>query len=450
MLEPGARFRRRLTINPIKAGNQKVGDLFLKINDQWVPHPWGSSMVAYNNTPYLKVESCKDEIHAGPPYRSGGPFTKIKIEHPPFKVIGNGAWDSQGALWPSGVGSFPVKYVGGFTNPEFVGDSISDGQYANLELLLATNFLLPDISSWGSQAWSKTAPNLEKGGAAVALAEARDIPRMLSTSAGTFHDIWRSFGGSGKGWKQAPKKASDHFLNHQFGWIPFLSDISKFADIFENAHIYNSRITRENGKWVRRKAILRNAEPAYRKIDGNIGQRCEPKGGIFSVPTMFNEQPTWECGEETSTYITASGLFKYYRPEFDFDSPDYHSAWSLAMRQMTLYGARVSPSNIYKATPWSWAIDWFTNFGDIVDRANDWAYDSIVAKYLYLMHHTVRRMVLTQTLPFKSGNVVLQWRRIIDIKRRAEASSSYGFDLSPNSLTGRQIAILAALGISRT
>jgi len=458
MSAKGVRFRVRKTPTLVPNVSQKIGDIFLYDGNKWVPHPWGSSIsVVPNENWYQKIESCRDETHAGPPWTEGGPFTKITIKLPTFKVSGIGAHDSQGALWPTGVGNYPVRYVGGFCNPQFVGDPIPTFKYLTPETLVSGNYLLPSIANWSAQAYGKTKPVLEKAGAAVALAESRDLPRMMKTTGQAFSFAWnrivetttRDFRKARRAdyWRQAPKAASDQFLNEQFGWIPFLNDLAHFKDVYDHSHEYAGRIANDNNKWVKRKRTLLAGEPVYTRIDGGIGQRCEPLGGMFSSGTLFRAQPTWECGMITSTHVTTSGLFKYYRPEFDYHNPNYHGAFNTAMRAATLYGARVSPSNIYKAIPWSWLIDWFTNFGDIVDTASGWAVDGIVAKYLYLMHHQMRTIRLTQVLPFKDGDVVLQWFRTCEVKRREEASSPYGFSLSGTALTLRQMAILAAIGI---
>jgi len=110
----------------------------------------------------------------------------------------------------------------------------------------------------------------------------------------------------------------------------------------------------------------------------------------------------------------------------------------------------LSPSNIYKAVPWTWLIDWFTDFGSVVDRLQDIGLDGIASKYLYLMRHDFREVVLKQTLPFKNGGAVtLEFNRVTDVKIRRESDSPYGFGLSWGSLSPKQLAILVALGVSR-
>lgn len=424
----------------------EVGKWDLKSVDtgKWVP--MGSELVQ-TNTPYAVAESVYDQIHKGPPYNTGGPFTKIRIEFPPIQVLGNGVYHSaptERAIW--GVGTGPLRYTGGFTNPLFQGDSTS---YVSLPYLLgATSPLIPSVSGWSPQAFAKTRPPLQKAGAAVFIAELRDLPRQLRTTSNIFHDLWKASGGSGNARFLAPKGAADHFLNHQFGWVPFISDMQKFSSTFQDAAAIKSRMTNENGKWIRRRATLLN-DYQETLLASDSGMRVEPAGDYVS--TLFNGTPRWEVWEKKASLITTSGSFRYYRPEFDDSLPDYGSVMSSIQRQLTIYGARLSPSNIYKAVPWTWAIDWFTDFGSVIDRFTDIYQDQIAAKYLFLMRHDYREVVLKQTLPFKSGGIVtLEFSRITDCKIRRESDSPYGFGLSWNGLTPRQLAILAALKISRT
>lgn len=452
-MQPGDfRFRSRLI--PYKGQHKTAGyqdptlvagkwDLKSVDTGKWVP--MGDQIIQVPN-PNAVAESCFDQIHAGPPYRTGGPFTKIRIEFPPTQVLGIGVRDSgtvTRSIW--GVGTGPIRYSGGFTNPNFQGDVVS---YADLASLLgAASPLIPSLSGWSPLAFAKTRPALEKAGLAVAVAEARDIPRMMRTTSGIFHDLWKASGGSPAAKFLAPKGAADHFLNHQFGWVPFISDMSKFIQTYQNAAAIKSRLTNENNRWITRRATLLNSFQET-KLAGDFGMRVEPAGDHVNI--LLDSPPSWEVWERKASLITTSGSFKYYRPEFDDSLPDYGSVMNTIQRQLTMYGARLSPSNIYKAVPWSWAIDWFTDFGSVIDRATDWGLDGIVSKYLFLMRHDYREVVLKQVLPFKTGgSVTLEFSRVTDVKIRRESDSPYGFGLTWNSLTPRQLAILAALGVSR-
>jgi len=459
MLATGARFRSRVLPNPIRGVDLKHGDIYLFMSGKWVPHPWGGPLYQKNFQTYNTMESCRDEIHAGPPYQSGGPFTHIKVVQPPFEVKGFGSYDTGGVPWfQTGIGNYPVKYVGGFSNPQFLGVPYPNSIFENSETLLATNYLLPSLANWSSQAYKKTKPVLERGDVLVSIAESRDIPRMLRSTSETFASSWRSIQRAHRAFgshtnrispQMLPKAAAEDFLNLEFGWKPFVKDISKLIDTFQHAGRHFDRIKRENGQWVRRRRTLLEGEPTYTRVDGNYGQRCSPITGWLANGYMFRDLPRWEIGRIDSTHVTTVGSFKYYRPEFDYTLGDTHSSKLAGIgRHLTLYGARVSPSNVYQAMPWSWLIDWFSNAGEVIDGYSDYIVDGMVAKYLYLMHHTVTTERLTQVLPFKTGDVTLTWDRVIEVKRREEANSPYGFSLSGTALSLRQMAILAAIGLS--
>jgi hypothetical protein len=288
---------------------------------------------------------------------------------------------------------------------------------------------------------------LEKAGLAVAIAEVRDIPHQLKTTAKGFHQVWHALGGSQVGKLMAPKNVADHFLNHQFGWVPFLKDLSDFSNVIQNSVEYASRIANENNHWVKRKAILVN-DFTSQVIDKGVGLRVIPNNDY--VYGLLSGDPTFEITKDVLVYATAMGKYKYYRPEFDRDLAGYYSIWAAARREATMLGLRVNPSNIYKATPWTWAIDWFTHFGRNVDRINDILEDSVAFKYLFLMHHRLETYTFSQTLPLKDGGTrTLVWTRVIECKQRVEGASPYGIDLPWRDLSARQLAILGALGITR-
>jgi hypothetical protein len=94
-------------------------------------------------------------------------------------------------------------------------------------------------------------------------------------------------------------------------------------------------------------------------------------------------------------------------------------------------------------------VDWFSDFGDNIDTMTDIIQDSVAARYLFVMKHSSREQVFTQTLPFHDGVVSLAWSAKMEGKIRKQASTPYGFGLSWNLLSPTQIAILAALKIMR-
>lgn len=241
-----------------------------------------------------------------------------------------------------------------------------------------------------------------------------------------------------------PKKVADDFLNQQFGWVPFLNDLLKFNTVVNEYHDIIAKLENRNDRWVRRRVPL-IGDSITTPIHNALGNKCLP---MVLHDSYYVVPPSYAVTEIKETSVTAVGKFRFYRPEFA-KGPDEISQWNQAMQFITVSGLRPTPANVYKAIPWTWLIDWFSNVGDYVEHLNDIWIDSVVAEYCFVMKHEITRREFVQILPFRSRPIALKFDRVIDSKQRRRGNSPYGFDLSWTDLDPRQWAILAALGISR-
>jgi hypothetical protein len=251
----------------------------------------------------------------------------------------------------------------------------------------------------------------------------------------------------------SPTVVADNFLNHAFGWVPFLSDIGKIVTTYQNQSSLISDLTRDNGTWKRRRVVLKaeeNTRLLHREYYPGIMpwgfdiQGCCDTRTVDGIPC----KGYFDLYETIKETVWATGWFTFYRPEFDMNlSDDYIGA---IQRLMTLYGVRITPTLLYKITPWTWLVDWFTEFGRYINRLDDFVVDGIVSRNLCVMRHTERAVVKQSNVFFQSGTRTFTWRRSQEIKARKVADSPYGFDLTWNNLSLRQAAILGAIGISRT
>lgn len=464
--------RVRTKVTPIrKNGSFKLGYFNSAITSggvptgKWSPVEVNPRFFSYS-TPYDVAKFCADSTHPGPPYREGGPFRLLSLEYttPYFGVFGKGVYVRADGL---------QRYVGGFAPP---GNSFFGGtDISNVNTLFAVNSpLFSNLDEWGRKAWSKTRPKLEKASLGVAIAEFRDLPGMLETTARDMHNAYRLLGGPSSAAQvtMSPKTVADTFLNQEFGWVPFLNDVRQFNAVLQNSRRYIDQISDQNGKWVKRQSTLvgeyvpgtelrgalgteKSGTSSYyipqtveTKISSGVGQVIDPILGTH-WSQYYSVEPTWEVVEEVKTLVTAVGSFQYYRPEFDRTLAEYNSAWDTAMRHLTIHGVRVSPSNVYKAWPWSWAIDWVSDVGAHVAYLDDILVDSVVARYFYVMQHKTITRRFRQILPFYGGVVVLEFDRVIDTKQREEAGSPFDFSLTWEQLTPRQLSIAAALFITK-
>lgn len=394
-------------------------------------------------------------------YRSGGPFYSAKcdlndaLRH--TLTISSKGYPHVGL--PAGYYRIYNTVV---TNPIFSCDPSPSTQYEKIGQGPGMwDGGVSSVDGYDALAWSRTRPKLEKGGAGQAIAELRELPSMLLTSAKPFARMYGDLirnsrtGSMSKVYldrdARMHKSVAGHFLNHQFGWVPFLSDLMNMFDVFERSKEYIAQITRDNNQWVKRKRVLEKSSSSTELCTG-LSPGCDPvELTNFCEQRLFRGAPAYSyfiTTQHQTDIVWAVGSFKYYRPEFDNTLPDYSGLVNQAKQMLILHGARVNPSLLYKITPWTWLGDWFTGVGTAVDNASAIAEDSIVSRYLYVMKHSIRTVEQVTTFNFLSGPRSFSWHRNIDVKQRKVSDSPYGFTL-PGNLSAKQLAVLVALGISR-
>lgn len=428
-------------------------------SNKWVVYDTRTQLIT--GWPFLSKERTWDQTHVGPPWTSGGPFKNIKLSHvSPYGAQAGGGYVTNNAgyvVTPFGNGR--IRYQGGFLPP---GDWPAVDWVAGSpqQLLLENSNIFPDMGHLDTRAWDNTKPRLEQGGLYVAIKELKDIPRMFQTTAKAFREAWELSHSlfaprNAKTARQifmAPKKAAEHFLNHNFGWVPFVKDL---ADFLSNLRDFREKIailSQNNGQWIRKRSILEN-RISDDPIPGWSGTGIHNVFPLNTSPAndTWVGTPRWEYRLRTQTYSTAVGSFRYYVPYFDVYSPEWGGLGSVR-RQLMLHGLRVSPSNIYKAVPWSWLVDWLTPVGHDLQVLQDSEFDSVVAKYLYTTTHSAQSIDFEQYVPFNQasgGPRTLSWSRSVSTKQRKAIDSPYGFGLTWDELSPKQLAILAALGITR-
>jgi hypothetical protein len=143
------------------------------------------------------------------------------------------------------------------------------------------------------------------------------------------------------------------------------------------------------------------------------------------------------------------GAFTYYLPT---DYQSRRGVRSLADKASIILGTDLTPEVLWNLTPWSWALDWIGNAGDVLSNVSDYLTDGLVLRYGYMMEHSFRQYVYSYSGPqWFLGGTAVPGPLIIshEVKKRVQATP-FGFGLTWEGFTPRQIAILIALGISRS
>lgn len=377
---------------------------------------------------------CYDQLHSGPPYKEGGPFDLRTFDDSAGDVCCQGTHLSVNSQW---------KYDGGFVcmysalSPVFSrGLSMLDitqggGQWADWG----------DPSEFGATGWERFRPGRSSADLGVFLGEIRDLPRMLKGTAKFFKDLWSAKGGSLKSF--GPKDVADHWLNTQFGWLPFLSDMRKFYNTYKNIDRMINHIVRNNGQWRRRGGIIEQSSEEETLSESAVTAHSPVLNSYFYNP--FGVSGYHKISRKTETIAWFEGCFRYYIPALMLG--DKHVKYWKQKAIRLLFGGTISPALLWELTPWSWLIDYFSNVGDIVANMDTGWAENLVAKYAYVMR--TERDVITVSSDCNIPSVPhMDWEFPIERKSRL-AADPFGFSSSWGDLTSRQWSILAALGISR-
>jgi hypothetical protein len=254
-------------------------------------------------------------------------------------------------------------------------------------------------------------------------------------------------------WKAKTSRAKLHssggeFLNVQFGWLPMVSDIKKFSEAVRHANTVIEQFERDAGRVVRRQyRFPTNTQREEEVITNQLGPFF---GSNFGMSLFYNSPLTGKIvrTRETVQRQWFSGAFTYYLPIGD----DNRSSFSRnAHNAKKLFGIELTPNTLWELSPWSWAIDWFSNTGDVISNLTDSKTDGLVLRYGYIMEHTVVRdtYTLSESNLKGSDSKVPPVTLVTETKKRRRANP-FGFGISWDGLSPLQLAIAAALGISRS
>lgn len=241
------------------------------------------------------------------------------------------------------------------------------------------------------------------------------------------------------------RSAGDEYLNYQFGWRPLISDVNSFAYAVDHANTVLTQYERDSGKAVRRRY---NFPTKVTTTENTVYDGAYPYGtnSDFIAPPASRGRLVRTV--ETVQRKWFSGSFTYHLP----DGKDYRSQMIRgALESKKLLGLSLTPDTLWNLAPWSWAVDWFSNTGDVVSNLTDWATDGLVMHYGYMMEHTIVKHTYSLTKPGLLGPElrVRPLTFVIETKIRRKANP-FGFGLTWEGLSPSQLAVLAALGLSRS
>jgi hypothetical protein len=239
--------------------------------------------------------------------------------------------------------------------------------------------------------------------------------------------------------KRADAVASE-YLNYSFGIAPLISDVQDLAKTVLDQKAIIAQYERDSGRTIRRSYT-------FNPIGSTTMSRSSafPQGAGFS--TFGSRRGNLTVVRKEDRRVWFSGAYSYYLELPSGTRGQLERTAAIAKR---LYGIRVDPSVIWNLMPWTWAIDWVTNAGDVMHNLGAFSQDGLVLRYGYIMSEQYIRYDRTMRdaviYGIPTGRLSDSYGVRSKVRRRA---TPYGFGLDPDGFSGRQLSILAALGIAR-
>jgi hypothetical protein len=288
-----------------------------------------------------------------------------------------------------------------------------------------------EVGRLGAIAIQRTLPLSPQASSAQFIGELfAGLPHMIGAS------LWRDRAASFRSY-------GDEYLNVQFGWAPFISDLQKAAKSLKKASQTIKQIERDNGRMVRRKFRFRPETVATEQELTLSGLRFVNQ----TVGAGAGLAPNREI-LATKREVWFSGAYSYYLPVDSSISSKFERYSAFAD---TLLGGRLTPATLWELAPWSWLVDWKFDVGVVLNNASRLAEDSLVIRYGYLMvHDRADRTVVSNSGPSNMGWKIPSGRITFRSERKARfRATPYGFGVDTKSLKDSQWAILAALGMTK-
>jgi len=319
------------------------------------------------------------------------------------------------------------------------------------------------LNAYGATAIARSAPGKPSVNLAAALLEAYHdgLPSLIGKEAWEQRTLAAKAVKHGnpsntlvaRASKKSIKTGASEFLGHQFGWLPLVSDVSDFIRTVAHLKQLIYQYERDNGQVVRRKYRFRTERSFSETVVSTTN--TGPNLGANAGGRLLVQNPSsrgWTIrSRETVVDRWFSGAFVYHLPVTFFGGLNSEFA-SKFQQYESMFGLELTPDVIWEIAPWSWAVDWFSNLGDVIHNAQTWAADGLVLKYGYIMEHSTVRDTYTYAGPTNilGGSTVRPAPIILTseakVRRRA---NPFGFGLSMGNLSYLQKSILAAVGLTR-
>lgn len=206
-----------------------------------------------------------------------------------------------------------------------------------------------DSSMW-NRLYASTGPLTPKVNLPLFIFELKDIPMMLKHAGDLLHKIKTPSRLS------LDKEAAAATLAYQFGWAPLIQDLRKLINFSELVHKRQLELKSANSS----KGLKRNMTFFDDTTSKTESQLLTSFFGVVTADVVVTTQHK----------VWATCRWKLRSGQQFGREPSYKEAFKSALG----FSAGQIPITVWKALPWSWMIDWFTDTSNILQASYNMIY----------------------------------------------------------------------------
>jgi hypothetical protein len=299
------------------------------------------------------------------------------------------------------------------------------------------------------------------GATAISLvAPTNPTANLGTTLAETFREGVPSLPGI-QSWKSRAgilRNVGSEYLNYQFGWAPLKSEIDSVVNAARHHRDIMQNYEHNEGRNVHRRFDF---SPEITTVEAELSS------GHALLPLNSTYLGATPPGTSVAKVIVRSkherrrwfeGCFTYGGPGV---ADNYKRHLGFGREADAVFGLNLTPDVLWELTPWSWAVDWFTNAGDVINNVSQFANAGLVMRYGYMMEETVNTYyTLYGKSPWRVMDSYSPKRSHVDwmggcsigqrtVRKSRCPANPFGFGVGWEGLSPTQLAITAALGITR-
>lgn len=388
----------------------------------WLTNPDPGNISTGFAPPVTSLETTQSRGHAWPLAEHvttdvGGNFTTSKVKS--LTTYDDQFYYGTGAGWTYYGQELPI-------NPKDAITNALNSVKPSSDLVLAQK---------GTTAIARCIPTNPVADAATFIGEIKSgLPKMIGK--GLLKSKFKDY-----------REVGSEYLNIEFGWKPILADLQKFGRAATESEKILNQLTRDSGKNIRRKFTFPDEVVTETTKTNN---RLSYVNGLSLYSGCFRSVggSSLTVTNTVTTKTWFSGCFTYY-VNLGTTLPDKYSRAAAYAKKLGAGG--MTPETAWNLAPWSWAVDWEGTTGDVIHNLVAFSQDGLVMRYGYIMQQktAVRSYTLSSGGRLNRSPVRDLHMTVIAESKTRRRATPFGFGFDMTALTGRQSAILGALGIAR-